>query len=142
MSTQDRTDIIESEGKLQELGFVDYLEILSESDKNSIEIFYRTVQNSILNSPVKYFIPWHIVWSKSVSTPIRPVFNASHKTPGGCSLNEILAKGINSMNNLVQILIRWTIRTWAFHTDVRKCTMPFYWISSIGVSTCTCGRNT
>ena len=34
-----------------------------------------------------------------------PVFNAS-QTPGGCSLNEILAKGINSMNNLVQILIR------------------------------------
>ena len=109
MSTQDRTDIIESEGKLQELGFVDYLENLSESDKNSI-----------LNSPVKYFIPWHMVWSKSVSTPIRPVFNASHKTPRGCSLNEILVKGINSMNNLVQILIRWTIRTWAFHTDVRK----------------------
>ena len=54
MSTQDRTDIIESEGKLQELGFVDYLENLSESDKNSI-----------LNSPVKYFIPCHMVCSKS-----------------------------------------------------------------------------
>ena len=28
-----------------------------------------------------------------------------------------LAKGANSMNNLVEILIRWTARLYTFHTD-------------------------
>ena len=39
---------------------------------------------------------------------------------GGCSLNDILAKGTNNMNRLVEILIRWTIRKQGFHTDIQK----------------------
>ena len=73
----------------------------------------------ILNSPVKYIIPWRVVWSKSVSTPIRPVFDASQRGPNGCSLNDILAKGSNNMNNLVVILLPWLTHVWAYHTDIR-----------------------
>ena len=61
----DRDEVIESEGKLQELGYVDYLGNLDEGD-----------QNLILNSNLMYFIPWRIVWSKSLNTPIRLVFDA------------------------------------------------------------------
>ena len=28
--------------------------------------------------------------------------------------------GANSMNNLIDILIRWTMRRWAFRSDIRK----------------------
>ena len=108
-SSKDREEAIASEAKLQELGFVDWLENLTEEE-----------QNLILNSVVKYFMPWHVVKSLSISTPIRIVFNCSAKTPSGFSLNDILAKGINSMNNLVEILIRWQTRQWAYHTDIRK----------------------
>ena len=75
----------------------------------------------IHNSRVNYFIPWRAVWNeKSLSTPCRLVFDASQTTNGGNSLNDLLAKGTNNMNKLVEILIRWSIRKVAFHTDVQK----------------------
>ena len=107
-SPKDLKDVIEAEAKLHNLGYVDYIDNLVEEDRNMI-----------LNAPVKYFIPWRVVWSKSLSTPVRPVFDASSCTSRGCSLNDILAKGTNNMNNLVQILLRWTIHSWAYHTDIR-----------------------
>ena len=61
------------------------------------------------------------MWNeKSVSTPCRLVFDASQSTPDGCSLNSLLAKGNNSMNKLVEILVRWTVRKYAYHTDIQK----------------------
>ena len=73
------------------------------------------------NSPIKHFIPWRIVWNQnSVSTPCRPVFDASQVTGTGFSLNDILAKGKNNMNNLIEIIIRWFSHSIAFHTDVTK----------------------
>ena len=38
----------------------------------------------------------------------------------GYSLNDLLPKGKNSLNNLVQIFIRWLIYTCAFHSDIQK----------------------
>ncbi len=108
-SEGDRNDVLESETKLQNLGYVDWLENLSEEE-----------QKMILDSPVKYFIPWRVVWSKSISTPVRVVHDASSKTESGYSLNDILPKGSNNMNNLIQILLRWTIKRFGYHTDVRK----------------------
>ena len=58
----------------------------------------------VLKNPVKYFIPWRVVWSKSRSTPVRLFFDASQRTPCGLSLNDIIPKGSNDMNNLVQII--------------------------------------
>ena len=59
-NTKSRT-----EGKIHNL--CEYLENLDEKDQGFI--------NSMLN----YFIPWCMVWNKSISTPVRPVvFDASH----------------------------------------------------------------
>ena len=68
-----------------------------------------------------YFIPWRAVWNtNSISTPCRLVFDASQTTSTGLSFNNLLAKGRNNMNKLVEIVIRWLIRRCAFHTDILK----------------------
>ena len=108
-SEKDLQDALGAEGKLQDLGYVDWLQNLD-----------KETQDMILNSPVMYFVPWHIVHSGSVTTPVRPVFNASAKSPSGNSLNDLLPKGTNKMNLLVDMLIRWSIKTYGYHTDVKK----------------------
>ena len=73
------------------------------------------------NSPIQTFIPWRVVWKvNSVSTPYRLVFDASQISNTGYSLSDILAKGRNNMNKLVEIAIRWYIHKVAFHTDIQK----------------------
>ena len=104
-SSKDKADVLEAERKLQNLGFVDWLENLSNDD-----------QNLILNGPVQYYILWRVVWSNSVSTPVRPVFDASMRPPNGCSLNDILHKGSNNMNNLMELIIRWFIKPFGYHS--------------------------
>ena len=92
-----------------DLGFFVKFDDLSDSQKKLIT-----------DSPVNYFIPWRAVWNEnSVSTPCRPVFDASFST-GTESLNNILAKGRNNMNNLNRIFLRWRVHKCAFHTDIRK----------------------
>ena len=109
-SPEDKIAVVESESKLQALGFVDYVDNLNDDDKALI-----------LSSAVKYFIPWRAVWNaKSVSTPCRLVFDGSQGTKEGCGINSLLAKGTNSLNKLVEILIRWTVYQYAFHTDIQK----------------------
>ena len=106
----DKKAVIESEGKLQDLGYVEYLANLPRED-----------QDAIKNAKVKYFIPWRTVWNEnSLSTPLRLVFDASASPRGACSLNDTLAKGANTMNKLIDIFIRWTAHKWAFHTDIKK----------------------
>ena len=75
----------------------------------------------IQNSEIKYFIPWRAVWNEnSLSTPCRLVFDASQTTNNGCNLNDLLAKGTNNMNKLVEILRGWSMHAHAFHTDIQK----------------------
>ena len=115
-SSKDKEDVLEAERKLQSLGFVDWLENLSKDD-----------QNSILNGAVQYYIPWRVVWS----TPVRPVFDASMRPPGGCSLNDILPKGSNNMNKLIEIITRWFIKPFGYHTDI-SVIMGLRWTSLTG----------
>ena len=64
---------------------------------------------------------WRIVWKvSSVTTPCRLVFDASQATEGGYSLNDTLAKGSNNLNNLQEILIRWSMYRVGLHSDVSK----------------------
>ncbi|XP_066913300.1 uncharacterized protein [Clytia hemisphaerica] len=106
---KDKEDIINSEKKLQNLVFVDYV---------------RNLPNDIqrqLQTQTKHFIPWRAVWKPgSVSTPCRVVFDASSQTSTGFSLNDIIAKGRNNMNLLQEIAIRFLIHRAAFTTDVSK----------------------
>ena len=69
---KDKTDILESEAKLQSLGFVDYVRNLPEE-----------VRKSLSNNPIQNFIAWRAMWKpSSVSTPCRIVFDASQPTIG------------------------------------------------------------
>ena len=75
----------------------------------------------LAKNPVQDFIPWRAVWnSNSISTPCRLVFDASQPTVSGTSLNDILEKGKNNMNELVEIVICWSTHKIGFHTDVKK----------------------
>ena len=68
---------------------------------------------------VGYTIPWRTVMKESsLSTPIRMVFDASSGTPGGDSLNNLLAKGSNTLGNLLAILVKFRLKRCAFTADV------------------------
>ena len=109
-NVNDKSDIIKSEAKLHEMGFVDYVENLPSE-----------IQKMLRDQPIQNYIPWRAVWKpSSLSTPCRIVFDASQNTPSGHSLNDTLAKGRNSLNHLQEILIRWSIHKIAIHSDVRK----------------------
>ena len=109
-NVNDKEDILESEAKLQKLGYVDFVRNLPPD-----------VQSRLRESKVHYFIPWRAVWKgNSLSTPCRIVFDASQATSTGYSLNDILAKGRNNLNKLQEVLLRWTVQPVAIHTDVKK----------------------
>ena len=105
----EKDAIIQSESKLHDLGYVNWLENLP-----------KEAQDQIMNN-VRYVIPWRVVYNQnSVSTPCRLVFDASCCPRGKSCLNSLLAKGTNNLNNMVQILIRWQCYKHAFHTDISK----------------------
>ena len=107
---QDKEDVIQSEAKLQSLGHVEFVRNLTPEQ-----------QEMSTKNPVQNFIPWRAVWNgNSISTPCHLVFDASQRTASGTSLNDILAKGKNNMNKLVEIVIRWSTHKIGFHTDVKK----------------------
>ena len=108
---KDKNDIIAAEGKLQKLGYVDYVHNLTPQQ-----------QQMLSESVFQNFITWFAVWnSNSVTTSCRPVFNASMKIPEtGYSMNDLLAKGKNGMNKLVEIAIRWTMHPIGIHSDVKQ----------------------
>ncbi len=106
----DKAAIIKAEGALQSMGFVEWVKNLSPD-----------TQKSLRENPLQNFIPWSAAWKPdSVTTPCRPVFNASQKTKSGYSLNDILAKGRNGLNSLVEIFLRWRCHHVAFHNDLQK----------------------
>ena len=95
-SPQDKDQVLKSEKKLHDLGFVEFVDELNDEDHNMIK-----------NADIKYFIPWRAVWNlNSLSTPCRLVYDATHTSNNGISFHEILAKGTNNMNKLVGIFIR------------------------------------
>ena len=106
----DKAAIIKAEGALQSMGFVAWVKDLPPD-----------TQKSLRENPVQNFIAWSAAWkSDSVTTPCRPVFNASQKTKSGYSLNDIVAKGRNGLNSLVEIFLRWRCHPVAFHNDLQK----------------------
>ena len=105
----DKVEVIAAENKLQRLGKVEYVRNLPDD-----------IQKMLESSPVQNFIPWNIAYKDtSVTTPCRPVWNASFPTASGKSLNDIVAKGRNSLNKLQEIFIRWGVHAVGFHTDVQ-----------------------
>ena len=110
MSPSVKEAILESEKKLQDSGHVEWVKDLTPFELD------------ILNSyDSKYFMPWRFVHNEnSTTTPTRIVFDASSISESGYSLNELLAKGINSLNSLLEIFIRFRVHVVALHTDTKK----------------------
>ena len=106
----DKAQLISAMTKLFTLGYAAKVEGLTEQQKKLIN-----------ESSIRYFLPWFANFSKnSKTTPCRPVFNGSSPTASGYSLNDLLPKGRNNLNNLVQIFIRWLTYACAFCTDIQK----------------------
>lgn len=104
-----KQDVLQSHKKLQDRGHVVSVKDLSPEELERM--------NSMPGDG--YIIPWRTVYKESsLSTPCRMVFDASAKTPGGESLNNILAKGRNKLEKILHILLRFRRKPFAFACDV------------------------
>ena len=102
--------ICEKVAKLQKTGHIKYLEDLTVNQREKIE-----------KNPTSHFLCWDVGFKEgSLSTPARPVFDGSARTPGGTSLNEILAKGIISLARLVEVQLVWVMGKIALTGDVSQ----------------------
>lgn len=105
-----KMDILESFEKLSSRGFLLPVSALDTATK---KLIYD-------DSDAGYYIPWRTVYKEaSLSTPCRLVFDASSRTPGGTSLNDILAKGENRLSNINHVLLRFRNKPSAFTCDIR-----------------------
>ena len=105
----EKEAVRKADQKLMDLGFNDYLDNLSNEERKMI-----------LNSPVMHFLPWRLAWNpNSLSTPCRPVNDASLPTESGVCINDLLAKGSNNMNQLLIVFLRWRFWSHVYHTDIQ-----------------------
>ena len=101
--------VLKSEDKLQKAGHVEWLKNLSPE------------RIQLLNdAAARYYMPWRFVVNEnSISTPVRVVFDASCVTASGFSINDLLALGINSLNLMIEVWIRFRLVVVAIHTDIK-----------------------
>ena len=96
--------------KLFDRGHIAYLEDLPDDVKLKIK-----------TANPNYTIPYDVAFKEgSISTPARPVFDASSKTPGGESLNNLLAKGSPDMVRLIDMVLDWRMGPSALTGDIRQ----------------------
>ena len=75
---------------------------------------------------IQHYIPWRAVFKQSLSTPARPVFDASTKTKlrddksGGRCLNDLVVKGRIVTLNLVKMLLRFQTGKAAVQGDLKQ----------------------
>ena len=68
-----------------------------------------------------FYLPHHpVVRKESISTKIRPVFNASCKGPNGVSLNDYLDAGPNLNPGIADVILRFRRWKFAVSADVKK----------------------
>ena len=84
------------------------------------------IVGKILSKPVNYYIPWRVVFKESVSTPARPVLDASSNSPynsdgsGGRSLNDACMKGRIPDMNLLRMVLRFSVGSAALVGDLSQ----------------------
>ena len=109
-SNDVKEDVLASFNKLADRGYLAPLSSLSETTQKLIKD----------EKDPGYWIPWRTVYKEnSLSTPVRLVFDASARTPGGASLNETLAKGQNRLASIHNILQKFRNKSSAFACDIR-----------------------
>ena len=78
------------------------------------------------NKEIRYFIPWRIAFSDSVSTPARPVLDASSRTSvrpdgtGGKSLNDLVCQGKVENLNLLNLVLNFRVGKFAMCGDLQQ----------------------
>ena len=78
----------------------------------------ETVENT---SSKGFYLPHRPVFKPSSSTtPVRPVFDASHKSGRAPSLNECLEKGPNLLEKIPHLLMRFREKALGVSADIRK----------------------
>ena len=112
-ATDERQEVIQSFQKLYDLGYVVKVSDLSAEERSAME-------RSLIPS-LGYHIPWQVVRkASSVSTPVRIVMNAASRTPNGSSLNDLLAKGHNTVTSLFASLVNFRLGDGALSADIAK----------------------
>ena len=91
------------------------------------------VQHRIKTAETCYTIPWDVQFKQeSLSTPARPVMDASSKTSSGYSLNDLLPKGIPDIINLLEMTLSWRMGPSCVTGDIQQfynsiCLLPEFW---------------
>ena len=81
---------------------------------------------TIESKTISHWIPWRVVFKHSLSTPARPVFDASMNTKvntaghGGRSLNDLVVKGRVTSLNLVKLVLRFQTGAVAVQGDLKQ----------------------
>ena len=95
--------------KLVDRGHIVILDDLPEADRE------------LITSGISYTIPWDVSFKvESLTTPARPVFDASSKTQDGWSLNDTLAKGKADLVSMVSMVLNWLIGPVAITGDISQ----------------------
>uniref|UniRef100_A0A183D0M5 Reverse transcriptase domain-containing protein n=1 Tax=Gongylonema pulchrum TaxID=637853 RepID=A0A183D0M5_9BILA len=94
-----------------------YNEILKEQIESEITEEVKDIRKS--EGPVHY-LPHHAVITPMKQTKIRMVFDASVKTSGSKSLNDLLRRGPVLLNDLTGILLRFRLMNIAITCDIEK----------------------
>ena len=100
---ETKQTILEAFDKLFSNG---HARLLSELSEEETQFLQKEVQHHLI---------WRVVFSGSVTTPTRPVMDASARTPfrkdgsGGKSLNDLVCKGKIETLNMVKVLLRFVV---------------------------------
>lgn len=73
-----------------------------------------------VNNENGHYLPHHPIFKDSITTPVRPVFDASCKTQINLSLNDCMYKGPNYIESLPAKLIRFRMKLVGVLSDIRK----------------------
>ena len=79
----------------------------------------------ILEKSLQHYLPWRVQFKDSISSPARPVFDASSKTPllpdgrGGRCFNDINCKGKINTLDFLNMILRWELGPEAFCGDLK-----------------------
>ncbi|XP_023247614.1 uncharacterized protein LOC111643677 [Copidosoma floridanum] len=82
----------------------------------------RPLSDALVSAPTRpvYYIPHHGIWQRGDrGSRLRVVFNASHATSSGYSLNDVLHTRPRLQAALPTVLLRWRRHRFAFCTDAR-----------------------
>ena len=113
--TENKTVVLEAFEKLFKNG---HAKLLSQLSQEQLDQF--------MDKEVQHHLVWRVVFSGSLTTPCRPVMDASSRTPfrkdgsGGKALNDLVCKGKIESLNLLKVLLRFMTGLFAVTGDLKQ----------------------